>query len=455
MIAQELIKQAGELADAEKPDEAMELAHRVLLDEPDNPGALYVVGCVLLKAARQVQCIQIAKRIVSVCPRDPRGYGLLALAWGELHRYDESIRNAEKALACRRTDKTLADLAYAYTNAGRWDEAGELCLESLKLAAGDPGPTSEESKLNCGVSLGYIRLAQGNWKDGFRLFRNTMRTKWRKEWTYGDTKEWSGEADAVVMVTGEQGLGDEIMAASMVPDAAKLAGKFVLDCDERLGGLFARSFPGVIVTPTRRSRTVHLPLLPTHHKSLFGLGEIVRQADADFPRAPYLVADPELRRMFRALFGDRKLIGLAWSGGLPRTGETVRMAGLNAFLPLIRRGGEYVSLQYKDDAAEVAEFEKQHGIKIHRFPWATQGAGDLDLLAAFVAELDEVVGVHTTALHLSSALGVPTTILTHRGSGWRYAPDTMLWYPPTTIMHKKRTGESWRDCVSRLAQSRK
>jgi predicted Zn-dependent protease len=59
----ELVKLAGELADADKLDEAMELCNRVILDEPDNPGALYVIGCVLLKAARQVQAIQIAKRI--------------------------------------------------------------------------------------------------------------------------------------------------------------------------------------------------------------------------------------------------------------------------------------------------------------------------------------------------------------------------------------------------------
>jgi tetratricopeptide (TPR) repeat protein len=96
----------------------MEVCNRVILDEPDNPGALYVIGCVLLKAARQVQAIQIAKRITHLCPNDFRGWSLLALCWGELCRYDESIRNAEKALKCSRTDKTLSDLAYAHTNAG-------------------------------------------------------------------------------------------------------------------------------------------------------------------------------------------------------------------------------------------------------------------------------------------------------------------------------------------------
>ena len=79
----------------------------------------------------------------------------------------------------------------------------------------------------------------------------------------------------------------------------------------------------------------------------------------------------------------------------------------------------------------------------------------MDLLASMIAELDEVVGVHTTALHISSALGVPTTTLTHRGSGWRYAPDEMLWYPDTTKLWKKDRGESWRECIHSLAKQRR
>lgn len=454
MSCKELVKRAGELADAEKLDEAMELCNRVILDEPDNPGALYVIGCVLLKAARQVQAIQIAKRITHLCPNDFRGWSLLALCWGELHRYDESVRNAERAVKCKRTDKTLSDLAYAHTNAGNWDLADKFLKEAMSEIAANPSALVNEAKTNCRVSEGYIRLAKGDWKEGFEAFRATMRTKWRKEWTYGDSKEWFGEPDAVVMVTGEQGLGDEIMAASVIHDAAKSCKQFIFDCDARLATLFQRSFPGVLVTPTRREREITLPVMPTHHKSLFGLGELFRQKDEDFPRDPYLIPNSEDVRMFRERFRGRKIVGLAWSGGLPRTGKEPRDAGLNAFVPLLKRGGEFLSLQYTEDAQEIQALEQQRGIKIHRLPWVTRGQ-DMDLLASLISACDEVIGVHTTALHLSSALGVKTTTLVHRGSGWRYSGNDLIWYPESTKLWRKNTGESWRDCIERLAQSRK
>ena len=458
MNSKELVKQAGDFADADNLEAAAEIVNRVLLEEPDNPGALYVLGCTLLKAARQVQVIQVAKRITNLCPRDFRGWSLLCLAWGELHRYDESIRNARKALECKRSAKTLADLCYALTNAGEWDEASRTYDAAMYEIQRSPDePLTNEALTNCRVSIGYIRLAQGRWKEGFDAYRATLRTKWRKERVYdapgGDTKEWGGEPDATVIVTGEQGLGDEIMAAGVIPDAAARCRKFIFDCDARLATLFARSFPNVLVVGGRRQEQLQIPAsvgLPTHHKTLFGLAEVCRGSDADFPRKPYLIADEGYRSMFRDLFGGQRTVGLAWSGGLPRTGQEPRAAGLNAFLPLLRKGeAEFVSLQYKNDGEEVARFEQEHGIRVRRLPWVAQGQ-DMDLLAGLVASCDEVVGVHTTALHLSSALGVPTTVLTHRGSGWRYAGEELLWYPPTTKMHRKRTGESWRDCVARL-----
>lgn len=466
----ELVKRAAVLADGdppngvgENPDAAMQIYNDVMLVAPDHAGCLYGVGIVLREAGRYAQGTQIAKRITAICPRDPRGWKLLATIYGEMSQYDESIKYADKALMCAVNDYTLADAAYAHCNAGNWKEADAYSKRALEMAKASPTPLAREATTNAEVTQAYCRLAFGDWEAGFLGYRKTLRTKWRKEREYpsangGRTTEWQGEPDAVVIITTEQGLGDEVMAASVIMDAAKSCKRIILDCDHRLAPLFERSFPGVFVTPQRRVEQMVLPRevgLPTHHKSLFGLSELFRKTDADFHRTPFLVPNQEYVGMFRELFGGQRTIGLAWSGGLPRTAQEQRTVGLSAFLPLVRRGeAEFVSLQYKDDAAEVAAFERAHGVKIRRLPWATQST-DMDLLTGLVAACDEVVGVHTTVMHLASSVGVPTTILTHRGSGWRYNPPELLWYPPTTGLWRKKVGESWRDCVNRLVENRK
>lgn len=452
----------------------MDIVERILLDEPDNPKAIFVACCVLRNAARYVQCIQFAKRLTELCPRDPKGWEMLSASWAELHRYDEGIRCAEKAYSLQPTGRTKMTLAFAVCCAGDYPRAHKLCSEALtecqRVLAGSPGEAERKTYESClvdaKVNLAYCDMALGHWVEGFQGYRHTQRTKWRKERVYpaaggGETVEWNGEPDATVIVTGEQGLGDEIMAAGMIPQAIARCRKFIFDCDERMGPLFARAFPQAMVLAQRRREQLVFPAgaaLPTHHKTLFGLAELLRRSDADFPRQPYLKPRADYVAMFKELFGGKPVIGLAWSGGLPRTGMEPRMAGLRSFLPLLRRGGaEFVSLQYKEDLPEIAEFHRETGILVRRVPWATMkgDAQDIDLLAALVAACDEVVGVHTTALHIAAALGTPTTMLTHRGSGWRYARPELLWYPPTTRLWRKRTGESWRDCVSRLVEERK
>lgn len=446
------LERAAYCADNGLPDEAMEICNRVLLEEPDNVMALYVVAVVLLHAARHAQAIQIGKRLIEVKPKGTLGYSILTSCYAELHRYDESIRYAEKALACRRDAKTVADMGYVHTNAGNWALGQKYALEAIKMGQGAEDKRTVDAVHDALVHLTYCQLAVGNWKSGFEGYRRTLRTKWRKEWTYGDSVEWFGEPDSIVMVTGEQGLGDEIMAASVIPQAVKGCKRFILDCDHRLADIFRRSFPDALVTPTRREQTVTLPIMPTHHKSLFGLAELFRQKDEDFPRAPYLIARDDYVAMFQGLFGPRRTIGIAWSGGYLRTGMGPRTAGLNAFLPFFKKNADaqFVSLQYTNDKEEVEAFQKQHGIEIKRLPWATMKEGDVDLLAGLLAACDSIVGVHTSALHLSAALGVPTTFLVHKGSGWRYGPETLPWYGPNARMHRKQSGESWRDCVGRL-----
>ena len=113
-----LVKRAGELADADQLDEALNLCNQVLYLEPDNFKALVCAGSVLMKAGKHVHAIQLLKRVCELKPNDCRGWGQLGLCYGEFHRYDESIALAEKALGLRREAKTLSDAAYAHINAG-------------------------------------------------------------------------------------------------------------------------------------------------------------------------------------------------------------------------------------------------------------------------------------------------------------------------------------------------
>jgi hypothetical protein len=60
---------------------------------------------------------------------------------------------------------------------------------------------------------------------------------------------WTGEQlrSGRLLLWGEQGIGDEIMFAGLIPDAARAGNPITLECDPRLQPLFARSFPTIEV----------------------------------------------------------------------------------------------------------------------------------------------------------------------------------------------------------------
>ena len=61
--------------------------------------------------------------------------------------------------------------------------------------------------------------------------------------------EWDGSslAGTRLLVYCEQGLGDEIMFASCVPDVLRAGADCILECSRRLAPIFSRSFPAATV----------------------------------------------------------------------------------------------------------------------------------------------------------------------------------------------------------------
>ena len=301
--------------------------------------------------------------------------------------------------------------------------------------------------------MGFAQLAQGNWADGWKNYEYCLGGRFRKEVKVGDEPRWDGSPVDKLFIYGEQGLGDELMYASILPDAQKHAKQITLECDKRIKGLLQRSFPKIEVFGTRREQQFWA------HDRVFDAGcgaaslaSLFRHDKADCPRKPYLVADPERRLQWRALFDSwgKPVIGLTWSGGRAATHRKAREVGVEAFRPLIesRPDAVFVSLQYTDATEEI----KASGLPIRHIHRGSQSP-DYDDTAAFVAELDSIVGIHTTVHHLAGGLGVPSTILVPSRPMWNYATgDRLPWYAEQ-VFHRQKQHETWADCVKRLCSA--
>jgi hypothetical protein len=237
----------------------------------------------------------------------------------------------------------------------------------------------------------------------------------------------------------------------VIPDAIEDV-EVILECDKRLAGLMQRSFPESHVYGTRNKTEVEWL---AHHKPdarlpIGQLPQFYRKSPKDCPGTPYLRADPERRCQWRALFeayGRLPKIGLCWTGGSKYNKPKERSVGLEAMRQLFDEiDADWISLQYKDPTAEI----EATGLPVRHYKRACE-TDDYDDTAALVAELDCVIGVHTSVQHLAGALGVRGIVLVPSKSLWIYdMPDgSMPWYASATLF-RQREGEPWKETIGRL-----
>lgn len=421
-----------ELLEAERLEEALPLIIGMMEENVNDPVALNFRGYAHLLLEDEATAYQFLKRSVDLSP-NCGNLTNLGKVIDEMGKHSEAIPYFLKAAECQ------PDHAMPYANASatlvqmsRWDDAKAMAEMALEC---DP------SNINAMVNLGHAQLAKGQWVDGFRNFELGLGGKFRREWTYDDKGRWSGEPGTVV-IYGEQGLGDEIFYAQAITDATARA-NVVIDCDPKLQNLFRRSFPLAQVYGTRREE--HPDWLnqvkPDYRCAAGSLFHLFRADDADFARHPYIVADPERRRMWRALFDSyqKPVIGIALKSGTKKNNAAGREIDIGEFYPLMSAiDAVYVSLEYKDDDPE----------ELKSFPFATRSS-DYDDTAALISELDAVVGICTTALHCADALGVPTWTLVPEKHNWRFAGAMPLMENQHFVMQGER---SWKDVIAGIVE---
>lgn len=446
-------KQAADLGEQGKLEHAWKIINKMLIENPLDGRALVTGSYIMRRLGCLPQAYHLARAATHMLPKDSAGWTNLGHAAGEMWLNEESERCYRKAITLARDGEHLKilwlNLSALYIDNGRFAEAEKL---TRKILEKEPGHKSALA------NLGFCQLAQRKW-EGWRNYHNTIGSEWRTKIQYGEEPEWDGSPGKTVVLYGDQGLGDEISFASMVPDALGICKKLIIDCDARLEGLFRRSFPEAKVYGTRTAKDgkwakedwqidASLPLGQ--------IGEFFRLKDEDFPGTPYLVPDPDRVAMWKGLFAQKRkpVIGIAWTGGIPKTNSRNRRLGLSDFLPVFNAvDAHYVSLQYKDASGEISGFHREHPrVDLKQYAFATLSQ-DYDDTAALIASLDYVLCIQTAVAHTAGALGTPVSVLLPVATQWRYGEShsTIPWYDCLRVIRQRRDGK-WGNEIERAAR---
>ncbi|MBL28161.1 MAG: hypothetical protein CMM50_11510 [Rhodospirillaceae bacterium] len=370
---------------------------------PDRADVLMELGTTLRATGRTHEALKFYRRAAEISPDDPRIINNLAICLQELGEVDKAV--------------------------GTFRRGAELAPDDMEI------------RKNLGMAL----MLTGAYGPGFDAYEG----RWRST-TEGAAMrpfpqpEWDGGSGRSVVLWGEQGIGDELLFASMVPDAIDTGTSVIVESDPRLVSLLARSFPKASVV-ARRDPPVAAALACDRQLATGSLGRLFRRERSAFPGRPgYLQAESaatyRMRTGYRAL-GSGPVIGIAWRSGNREYGAK-RTLSLDGWGPILtRRPAVFVSLQYGDCREAVTEVRDRLGIPIHIDP-SVDALTDLDSFASQVAAVDLILSIDNATVHMAGALGRPVWTLLPFAPDWRWGAqgDTTPWYPTMRLFRQTVAG---------------
>ena len=401
-------------------------------------------AAVLIQLARFDEAELLLRLSLQRRPHERSTLNLLALLLTETGRFDSALAVMTEL---RDTDpqdwEPICNMACILSSMGRMEEAANLYREAVPMAPHDP-----RLRLNHSITmLKSGRMAQG-WIEHEWRFALPGHTSIPLDHLLPNISPSLDLRGKRVLITQEEGLGDTLMYLRYIPPLARTGAiihiwgtETLAAICERVAGVSEVQFGGE--TP---DYDYHCPFISLP-RAFSGT------PDAMGAPVPYLSADRRKAEAWRQRFqDDHKLrVGLVWAGAA-RPEDTAalmvdrqRSMPLSELAPLARiEGVSFYSLQKDTPAEQIPDFP---GTLVNVMP----ECHTMDDTAALMVNLDIIVSVDTSAVHLAGGLGKPVIMMDRINNCWRWlhGRDDTPWYPQMRIVRQTRF-QDWSDVVEQV-----
>jgi tetratricopeptide (TPR) repeat protein len=391
-----------------------------------------------------------------------------AVLWTTLGTIMSALGDHETALIFLRQSLDLKDspparfhLGCSLMELGRFAEAIpvlEACLDAFR----DP-----DNRASVAITHAQALLASGQIEAGWQAYVRVREKTGSFNELFYDLKVPRLEPKTIggqnILLVAEQGLGDEVLFSTLIPDILRVFGpaSVTLSVEPRLVALMQRSYP--LLKLTAHYTSTQMGRLTRRFDEVVGvsgfalLGDFLpalrsRLSDFDAPLPP-LTADPSRVAHWRSWLeglGPARKIGLTWKSLKADVNRDRFYAPFTAWEPLLRSDAQIISVQYGDISAEKAWAQAQ-GLSIIEPP-GLNALTQLDDLAALCRALDGVAGPSNATTNIAAACRVPTHIYAPFPAWIFLGQDRHPFYPSARLHLSEPPGRP-ADAVARLITS--
>jgi tetratricopeptide (TPR) repeat protein len=434
-----------------KPDIGEKLFRHFVARQPDSADGANNLACALRSQMRFGEAIEVIRNAIHRAPHLPMLWntlGSILTEQGDLEKalifYDEAVR----------LDPTFARALYNRSTARRDLGDNHGALADCDAAIAHATVPYEIVVMRFAQAL--LQVSVGDLARGWTTYEARFDALHPKVIFYATRRPlWTPQTDVSgqrVLVFGEQGLGDEIAFANVLPDLlADIGpdGRLILALEPRLVALFQRSFPTAQVGPHETGRADHYDV----RRATFvnedaevdmwaPMGSLLRryraQVDVAHWRAELAQAPgPKVGLLWKSLINDAERQRFyspfdLWAEALTTPGVT------------------FVNLQYGDCSAELQAARERFGIEIWTPPFDLKT--DLDEVAALACALDLSIGPSNATTNIVGACGAPLWLIIPPGAWPRLGTDAYPWYPHAKVFTPPAITQ-WGDAMAQVAQA--
>ena len=429
-----------------KIKEAKENYQKAIEVKPDYAEAFNSLGSLELDENNFEIAEENFKQAIKIDPKHSDSLNNLGIA--QLYRFDvdASMESHRLAIEMDPTNpKYHLNIGNAFRNTGDSAMAIQSYKEALKI-----DPNFVKARQNLAIEY----LHNEDFKNGW------LEWEWRWKGELAEQKlitskpVWQSFKRERVLLWQEQGIGDEIMFASIIPDLQLSCSKLIVQVDPRLVSIFRRSFSDNIdfkpkseqISETEFDSQIPFGTLPQYFRQNLENFQIASRG--------WLIANNAKTESLRARLledGSEIIIGISWQSTTPRNGAEKKVISLAQIAKKLHGPKiKLVNLQYGDVSKELDKLKKNFNIdvvQVHEI----DNKDDLDGLASLIMACDRVVSISNATIHLAGALGKEADVLLAFSSDWRWGKqsNSSYWYESIRL-HRQTKINDWETVLERL-----
>lgn len=411
-----------------------ELVYRQILQQyPNNSDALHLLGLIAHIHNRNDVALDLVGRACQLAPMVAPFWNTLGEVNRVMGRLDNAYHCYQKALRYHPDmPEALNNLGILYAYRCEMDKSVASFERAIELRSDYP-----EAHDGLGLTLLLMGQLRRGWTEQEWRWKKDILTHARRHFKQ---PLWKGEdvKGKRFLIHAEQGFGDVIQFCRYVTKVKDETGAHVIyEVPKELEPLMKtlRGWDELVVkTSTDNS---HLPPFDVQCP-LMSLPLVMGTDFHNIPaEVPYLTADAEKVAKWKEkieAMGPGLKVGVSWAGRPTHPRDAGRSMPLANFVPFSQVPGvKLVSFQ-KGDA--TSQMEQHPGVISLE---AGSQIEDFSDSAAIVANLDLVLAVDTSLVHLAGALGKPFHVLLPFSPDWRWLLNRSdnPWYPTGRLFRQK------------------